>query len=390
MTELDKGNFLTKTSLLAGVPPPLCACIAPHLTEVRVSAGEVVFHEGDPGDALYFVVEGELRIEKQGVNLLSLPPFQCVGEFALIDDQPRSATVIAEHNSLLLRWDREHFKRLSLESSEVTQGVWKLLTHRLREDGYRHVLVLIEQERVQQDLRRAREIQLAMLPSADLATPHVRVCGFCRPANYVGGDYFDYRALGSDKVGLIIGDATGHGFYAGLFVAMAKSCFHNQIETDSSPQKVMESMNRTLSLALNANRLMTCCFVALDPVSGTLTYCNAGHPPPYHFRPRAQKIDRLQPTDPLLGLPNFESASFNSSTSEWSSGDVLVLFSDGIIEAQNSKEERFGYKRLEDLVQQNIDNPPSQIGAAILEAVSAHSDQCSQADDITIVVARAL
>ncbi len=390
MTDLDKGHFLTKTTLLTGVPSPLCARIASRLTEVRVPAGATVFHEGDLGDALYFVVEGELKVEKQGVKLLSLPPYQCVGEFALIDDQPRSATVVAEQDSLLLRWDREHFKRLSLESIEIAQCVWKLLTHRLREDGYRHVLSAIEQERVQQDLRRAREIQMAMLPSADLSTAHVQVSGFCRPADYVGGDYFDYLAMGGDRVGLIIGDATGHGFYAGLFVAMAKSCFHNQIETDFSPQKVMGSMNRTLSLALHANRLMTCCFVALDPAARTLSYCNAGHPPPYHFRRRAREMDRLQPTDPLLGLPNYESAKFNMSTSEWCSGDLLVLFSDGIVERENSGEEMFGYERLEDLVLRNIDRPPSQIGAAILEAVLAHGGQSPQGDDITLVVALAL
>ncbi len=390
MTELDKGYFLTRTTLLAGVPHHICDRIALHLTEVRVSAGEIVFREGDPGDSLYFVVEGELRIEKQGVKLLSMPPFQCVGEFALIDDEPRSATVVAEQDSRLLRWDREHFKRLSLESTEFAQSVWKLLTHRLREDGFRHVLMLLEQERVQQDLRRAREIQLAMLPSTDLSTPRVQVCGFCRPADYVGGDYFDYRALEGGKVGVIIGDATGHGFYAGLFVAMAKSCFHNQIDTDFSTQKVMESMNRALSLTLNANRLMTCCFIALDPASESLTYCNAGHPPPYHFRRHAGKLDRLRSTDPLLGLPNCESASFNSSTSDWSSGDVLLLFSDGIIEARNSDEERFGYKRLEELLLQNVDSSALQMAKAILDAALAFSDQCPQEDDITLVVARAL
>ncbi len=105
---------------------------------------------------------------------------------------------------------------------------------------------------------------------------------------------------------------------------------------------------------------------------------------------RARKVERLQPPDPLLGLPNFESASFNGSTSEWSPGDVLVLFSDGIIDAQNSKEDRFGCERLEELVQQHISNPPSVIWTAILDAVSAFCEQCPQEDDITLVVARAL
>jgi serine phosphatase RsbU (regulator of sigma subunit) len=248
----------------------------------------------------------------------------------------------------------------------------------------------IERERLRQDLRRAHEIQMAMLPDGELQTEHMQICGCCRPADQVGGDYFDYCVLPGDKTALILGDATGHGFYSGLFVAMAKSCLHNQLRTDYAPSRVMEAMNRTLSLTLHSFRLMSCCFIVLDPLAGGLTFCNAGHPPPYLFSRQTGQIERLMATDMLLGLPNAENARFTNNHVDWRSGDTLVLYSDGITEARNFNEEVFGNDRLEAVLRRTAQASPREIMDSIIDAVSRHGDRKNQDDDITIVVARAL
>jgi serine phosphatase RsbU (regulator of sigma subunit) len=387
---IEKEKFLKTSALLSAIPPNQLAQIASELETAPVHAGDVVCREGEPGDALYFIVEGELRVEKEGKTIVCLHPPECVGEFALIDDLPRSATVVAEQDSVLLRWDRRHFIRALSESSELKHGVLKVLTFRLREDGFRQVMEAVERERMRQDLRRAHEIQMAMLPGGELCTEHTQICGCCRPADQVAGDYFDYCALPGSKTALILGDATGHGFYSGLFVAMAKSCFHNQLRTDYSPSKVMEAMNRTLSLTLHSFRLMSCCFIVLDPLAGGLTFCNAGHPPPYHFGRKSGRLERLPATDVLLGLPNTENAPFTNSQAEWQSGDSLVLYSDGITEARNFKEEEFGDDRLAAILRSCPQSPPREIMDIVLDAVSRHCDRKNQDDDMTIVVARAL
>jgi len=386
----EKERFLRTSALLSALPAALMDQIASEVETLSVQAGIVVCREGEPGDALYFIVEGELRVEKEGKTIVCLRPPECVGEFALIDDLPRSATVVAEQDSVLLRWDRRHFVRALADSSELKHGVLKLLTFRLREDGFRQVMEAIERERMRQDLRRAHEIQMAMLPGAELRTEHMQICGCCRPADQVGGDYFDYCVLPGNKTGLILGDATGHGFYSGLFVAMAKSCLHNQLRTDYAPSKVMEAMNRTLSLTLHSFRLMSCCFVVLDPPAGILTFCNAGHPPPYHFSRRSGRIERLVTTDALLGLPNSENSSFTNRDVDWRPGDTLVLYSDGITEARNSDEEEFGDDRLEAVLQRCVQASPQEIMESILEAVSGHCGRKNQDDDMTVVVARAV
>lgn len=387
---IDKVQFLQRTKLLSSVPETVRARIASEVEVVAAKAGEVLCREGEPGDALYFIVEGELRVEKEGTTIVCLFPPECVGEFALIDDLPRSATVVAEKDSILLKWERRNFIQVLADSSEVKRGVLKVLTFRLREDGFRQVLAAVERERLRQDLRRAHEIQMAMLPGEELRTEHLQICGFCRPADQVGGDYFDYCLLEGNKAALILGDATGHGFYSGLFVAMAKSCLHNQLRTDYAPSKVMEAMNRGLSLTLHDFRLMTCCFIVLDPLAKSLTYCNAGQTPPYHFSRQAKQLQRLMPTDLLLGMPNAENARFGNSETCWQPGDILVMYSDGITEAQNSQEEEFGHERLEAVLLKSVDEPPPRIIESIFDAVSRHSDRSKQDDDITLVVARAL
>jgi CRP-like cAMP-binding protein len=390
MTMIDKSRYLRTTKLLSSVPADLLRRIASEMEEFPAAAGRVVCREGEPGDALYFIAEGELRVEKEGKTIVCLHPPECVGEIALIDDLPRSATVVAEQDSVLLKWDRHCFIKALSESAEVKNGIFKMLTFRLREDGFRQVMEAVERERLRQDLRRAHEIQMAMLPGRELRDEHLEIHGCCRPADQVGGDYFDYCPLEGSKTALILGDATGHGFYSGLFVAMAKSCLHNQLRTDHAPSRVMEAMNRTLSLTLHAFRLMSCCFIVFDPAAGTMAYCNAGHPAPFLFSRRTRRLQRLAPTDTVLGMPNAEDSEFSNHNAEWHPGDTLLLYSDGITEARNSGDEEFGRRRLEEILLRSIDESPQRIMESILDAVSRHSEQRSQDDDITIVVARAL
>jgi len=387
---IDKARFLQTTKLLSSAPAALLERIASEMEVLPAAASQVVCREGEPGDALYFIAEGEVRVEKEGKTIVCLHPPECVGEFSLIDDLPRSATVVAEQDSVLLKWDRRCFIRALAESPEIKDGIFKILTFRLREDGFRQVMEAVERERLRQDLRRAHEIQMAMLPGGELRNEHVEICGCCRPADQVGGDYFDYCLLEGSKTALILGDATGHGFYSGLFVAMAKSCLHNQLRTDHAPSRVMEAMNRTLSLTLHSFRLMSCCFIVFDPAAEALAYCNAGHPPPYLFSRQTRQLQKLNSTDTLLGMPNAENALFSNNPAEWRPGDTLLLYSDGITEARNSDEEEFGSERLEEVLLKSIDESPQRIMESILDAVSRHSSQRSQDDDITIVVARAL
>lgn len=386
----NRAAFLKDTDLLAQLPLDALQRIGGCMEEIKATKGMVIFQGGDIGDAVYFVVEGVLKIVKNGTILLTMPPSECVGEFALIDEEPRSASVVAQTDVTLLKWRRKDFQQALTRNPEIANGIIRILTKKLRQDISRQLEASLRQERLEQDLKRAHEIQMAMLPNGGFSTECIEISGYCRPATFIGGDYFDYLPLADKKLGIFLADVMGHGFYSGLFVAMAKVCLHTQSNIDFSPSAVMEAMNRTVFHSVRSEMLMSSCYIVLDPPNNKLTYTNAGHPYPYHYRSNIDSLERLTSTDLLLGIPGFRNAPFSSREKSWDRGDILVLFSDGVSEAKNSQKENFEEQRLEQIILQNKYRSSSSVKDAILEALSDHRHYVPQGDDITLVVAKAL
>ena len=385
----DRLHFLQSTELLTGMSEELVASIDRRLEEVTLTAGEVLFSEGEEGDAVYLVVDGKLRVESDGMTLISRVRGDCVGEIALIDDEPRSAAAIADTPVRLLRWERRDFQETLDQDPEVARGIFKMLTGKLREDVKSTVRLERERERWHQDLARAREIQQGMLPDGQLLTDHLEVGGACNPAAEVGGDFYDYLCPGDDAVGVMIGDVTGHGFYAGLFVAMAKSCLHTQVQLSFEPPDVMAAMRRTLDLSIQRRLLMSCCYVLFEPRARRLHYANAGHPYPYLYRRSDGTLQQLEALDPILGALEANGAGFAAQSLAWQPGDLLVMYTDGVTEARNAGGRMFDHVALEACIVEHSEGSAETIEEQILAAISAHAGDSRQGDDLTLVVVRA-
>jgi len=382
-------HFLKSTELLAAMPPALVARIDHRLVEVTLAEGDVLFNEGEEGDAVYLVMDGRLRVESDGMTLISRVRGDCIGEIALIDDEPRSATAVADTPVRLLRWERRDFQETLDQDPEVARGIFMMLTGKLREDVKSTVRLERERERWHQDLARAREIQQGMLPDGQLLTEHLEIAGVCDPASEVGGDFYDYLCLDDDAVGLMVGDVTGHGFYAGLFVAMAKSCLHTQVQLSFEPRQVMAAMRRTLDLSIQRRLLMSCCYVLFEPRARRLHYANAGHPYPYLYRPGDGSMRRLEALDPILGALDADGAGFIEQSLEWQPGDLLVMYTDGITEARDAGGRMFDHVALETCIVEHSEGSAETIEEQILAAVSVHAGDGRQGDDLTLVVVRA-
>jgi sigma-B regulation protein RsbU (phosphoserine phosphatase) len=391
MEVFDRMAFLQTMDLFTHVPEVALRDIAGQLREIRAPRGRVLFREGDPGDLLYIIAEGSLSIERRDTHLLSVGPGGCVGEYALIDDAPRSASVSVESDALLLSWGRAEFQRALSWSPDVALGLMKALIVKLRRNVLLETEAMLERDRMDRDLMRAREIQMAMLPEGDYATDRVAISGYCRPASAVGGDYYDYLVRDRSRLGIILGDVTGHEFYSGLFVAMAKSCLHTHGRMDDTPARIMESMNRALSLSIQSGVLMmTCCYLLVDMNRQTITYTNAGHNPPFFYSRRKEKLEPLESTDMVLGVPGFQARRFQQAERPWVRGDLLVVYSDGLTEAVDVHGDMFEEERVGAILLQNTDRSVTEIKRAILEAHAAHCEGLAQEDDVTLVVARAL
>ncbi|MBO9542781.1 SpoIIE family protein phosphatase [bacterium] len=205
-----------------------------------------------------------------------------------------------------------------------------------------------ESERMTQELATARKIQQAMLPAEAPSDEAVNIDFYLETSTEVGGDYFDFLPLDKNQLALVIGDVTGHGVPAALLMAVIKSCLHTQVLTDFRVTNVMSIANNILHQSSFERRFMTFFYSLLDTETGRLTYANAGHPYPFHYRSEHRTVEMLEMASYPLGVRPTLKVKEQEVTME--PGDVLVFYSDGIIEAQNGQGEEFGFERMEQLI----------------------------------------
>jgi sigma-B regulation protein RsbU (phosphoserine phosphatase) len=224
-----------------------------------------------------------------------------------------------------------------------------------------------------------------MLPPATVAVAGLVVAGECAPAREVGGDFYDVLPLPGGGVGVLIVDVTGHGFYSGLFVAMAKAGLHAQVRVDPSPTAVLDAMRRTLALSLERRMLMTCAYLEVDPSAGRLRYANAGHPHPLLYDAASGRVRALEVLDPILGALEPEECAYQARELPWSPGDRLVLYSDGVIEARDPARGEYGRERLEAALARHRSLGAAALCRALAHDVQAHRGPAPAADDVTLV-----
>src|SRR5829696_3675889 len=158
----------------------------------------------------------------------------------------------------------------------------------------------IERERIEQDLRVARTIQQASLPKEVPDLEGWQINPYCQPAREVGGDFYDFFELEDGRLGIVVGDATGHGVPAALVMASARSMLRAVAQASDSPGEALRRVNGPLATDIPPNMFVTCFYAILDPESGSLTYANAGHDLPYLHRDGA--AEELRATGMPLGL----------------------------------------------------------------------------------------
>lgn len=248
---------------------------------------------------------------------------------------------------------------------------------------------LKEQERMSQELATARKIQQAMLPSEPPESRALNIDFFAESASEVGGDYFDFLPLENGKMAIAIGDVTGHGVPAALLMAMIKSCLHTQVRTNHQVAEVMSVANNAVFTSTFDRRLMTFFYSILDTKRGTLTFANAGHLHPYLFRAASREVTTLETHSYPLGVrPN---VTYKEQSTELEAGDLLVFYSDGIIEAQNPHGEEFGFDRLEAFIRKNGHLRASELVREFLQQwrsfVFEGNIQATD-DDVTVVAVK--
>jgi sigma-B regulation protein RsbU (phosphoserine phosphatase) len=239
-----------------------------------------------------------------------------------------------------------------------------------------------EKRRLDQELAIAREIQQALLPPSNKILPYACAYSENIPCHEVGGDYFDYFDFDDGRLGFALGDVAGKGMSAALLTSVLQGIFSTQTLLNLPPPAILSNVNRNLARRSTGNRFVTLFFGILDP-QGLLTYSNAGHNPPILLGPDGS-IRELTEGGIVLGI--FDDADYESATVELKRGDHLVLFTDGVLEARDTKGDEFGEQRLHTLLQENARRSASDILARLRDAIALFSAGTPQHDDITMMI----
>lgn len=254
-----------------------------------------------------------------------------------------------------------------------------------------HVRRALDRLRIGEEFAVARNVQANLLPASAPRVPGLDVAGVCVPANEVGGDYFDYFELGDGRLAIAIGDVSGKGVGAAIYMTLTKSYMVTQSRTDTSPAGVLALVNEHLRRNLARGTFVTMVYAVIDGTERRLEYTRAGHNPPLHIKANGEG-DFLNAPGIALGAASgrtFEAITKVEAVA-LEPGDLVVLYTDGVTEAMNLNSDEYGEERLIALVRRMAQ---SQAGAgtvvdAILRDVRDFAGRAPQHDDITIVAAR--
>jgi sigma-B regulation protein RsbU (phosphoserine phosphatase) len=239
-----------------------------------------------------------------------------------------------------------------------------------------------EKKNLELELGMAREVQIALSPSAIKAMEHFEVAASSVPSRYVGGDFYDLIPMKDGRFVFALGDVSGKGVAAALLAAMAQGALQVQFASNHSLTEVITSLNKVLAQRSESNRFITLFCAVLDR-DGHLTYINAGHNLPILTR-TVGETEKLTTRSVLLGA--FDFVEYKPRQTKLNPGDVVVMYTDGVTEAVNSDNEMFGEDRLEELIQRNVTLSAEQIKQRILDEVISFTRGLPQGDDITLIV----
>jgi sigma-B regulation protein RsbU (phosphoserine phosphatase) len=406
-------QLLVEVPLFAALPAEACSTLAAALARRTLQAQEILLREGEQGESCYFVLDGLVEVVKAldtpDEHSLSVRGVgEVIGEMALLEPGvPRAASVRALTPVGVLELKRDDFEALLCRYPAFACTLVRTLSARLRESdnatigelreknrqltaAYHDLQAaqaqLIEKEALERELQVARDIQEHMLPRMLPAPPGFEVAARMVPARMVSGDFFDCIPLGSESVGVVVGDVCGKGVPAALYMALSRSLLRAEAGRGGSARGALRRVNQLLRDLNDTGMFVTLLYGVLDSRSQTFSYIRAGHLPPL-LMVAGGAVELPIGVGQPLGL--LADPLFDEGVIALPAGSTLVLYTDGVTEATNPHDQFFGLAGLQDVVGARHGLPAQQLCDAVIAAVAAYRGTAPQADDITLVAVRA-
>ena len=341
---------------------------------------EEVFRTGEPR-IVADLLDGDLANVHMGTVALGIRNVLCV-PLRLVRYVDKAENVGEERRIGVLYLDSR--EKGSLLSGSTRAALETLATEAaVAIENARLYRETMEKARMEQEMRIAAEIQQALLPKAARAGTYFRAAAASLPCRSIGGDFYDYVELNNGSLGFALGDVAGKGPPAALLSAMMQGIFAAQAATSDAPSKTLTRVNLALYRRGIESRFVTLMYGVLDP-DGQMVYCNAGHNPPLIVGKSG--VRRLERGGPIVGL--FEGATYEEETVHLSSGDWLIIFSDGISEAMSATGDEYGEARIIECIERNASLDPTRLLEALFSDVRDFTHGAAQSDDITAMVLR--
>ena len=283
---------------------------------------------------------------------------------------------------------RDQIADLSRSFNTMTENLERLLA------------VAKEKERLEAEIEIAHQVQEQLYPKTAPAFNSFRVMGNCQPARMVSGDYYDYQALSDHEMAIAIGDVAGKGISAALLMATIQAALRMELRAalesaaasskkhmngfQLSTARMVSDLNQQLYATTSPEKFATFCFALYDDETGAVIYTNAGHPPPILIR--GGSATRLDVNGTVVGA--FPFSKYGESTVQLERGDLLIWYTDGITEPEDSYGEMFGEDRLIELIAKNSERPDAQIIQTVMESVRQWTASPELSDDMTVILAR--
>lgn len=241
----------------------------------------------------------------------------------------------------------------------------------------------IEKEKMEKELALAAQIQKDFLPKKTPECHGFDIAGYMKPCYQVGGDYYDYIPIGTDRLGIVIADVSGKGVSASLLMASLRASLHSEVHLHYDMQRMAAKLNDFIHKSSAINSFITFFFCELDIKKGELKYINAGHNPPIVLDKKG-KINRLESSGLCLGM--FPDVEYKSESLALHPGDLSLLFTDGITESRDKENREFEEDKLVRLIKKNAKSSAPEILEQIEKEVATFTADTEQMDDQTVVV----
>ena len=386
------GPALADHPLFAGVPRAQLAGILSRCRVRTLSTDETLLTPGQPNEDLFLLIDGQLRAHLDAAGSptgFAVEPGQCVGELSLVDGAPVSAFVVSAQPSQVLVVPGDVFWSDLMAIPDVARNLMRMIVGRLRDRAEMIVRSQRQQlrfEALEKELDAARAIQTSMLPNVPAvcrSCPALDVQALMDPARQVGGDFYDVVPVDGQRLLVAVGDVSGKGMPAALFMVRSITVMRMAAMRGDPDDDLLGRVNALLC-ENNPSELFTTAFVGIvDTAAGAMTCYNGGHPAPLLSRAGGPFEPVPLPRGLVLGV--VDGMPYQPVTVQLKPGDRLVVFSDGVTEAEDAEDRMFGDDRLRECLDACGRRDAQGLVEAVRDAVRDFVGDASQSDDITLL-----